>query len=388
METVFWISVCILFYTYLGYGLLLALFSALQKKQGLSSPDLLEPVTLVVPAYNEEAVIASKIQNCLNLSYPKQLLTILVITDGSSDQTASLVASHSSVLHLHQPERRGKTAALNRAMQQVKTPFVVFSDANALLHPDSIQNLLRHYRDPNVGGVSGEKRIVATDNTAVGAGERIYWQYESMLKKADADFYTVIGAAGELFSIRTELFEPLAETIILDDFILSATICQKGYRFAYDRKAYATEGPSASIAEEQQRKNRISAGCFQALVLLKDFLNPLRNWRLSFQYVSHKVLRWTLCPLLVPLLFIFNAFLVLRGAPALYSVLLVLQSSFYAFAILGWLFSGKKGFPKTFLIPYYFVFMNLSLYIGFFRFVTGRQTAVWKRSARGVHPGL
>lgn len=386
MELVFWISVCILFYTYLGYGLLLSLLSALHKKRVPPAPDLLAPVTLVVPAYNEEAVMALKIQNCFSLTYPKELLTILIVTDGSTDQTPGMVASHPSILHLHQPERRGKTAALNRAMQQVRTPFVVFSDANALLSPDSIQYLLRHYRDQKVGGVSGEKRIVANDDTPVGAGERIYWQYESMLKKADADFYTVIGAAGELFSIRTELFEPMAENTILDDFILSATICLKGYRFAYDRNAYATEGPSETFAEEQQRKSRISAGSFQALVLLKAFLNPLRNWRLTFQYVSHKVLRWTVCPLLVPVLFISNAILAFTEGPFFYTACLALQGSFYAFAVLGWLFPERRGFPKPFLVPYYFVFMNLSLYIGFFRFLTGRQSVVWKRSARRFHP--
>lgn len=388
MEPVFWISVCILFYTYLGYGMLLSLLSALQKTQGPPAPDLRSPVTLVVPAYNEEAVIEAKIRNCLGLSYPKNLVTILVITDGSTDHTPGLVARYPSIRHLHQPERMGKTAALNRAMQQVQTPFVVFSDANALLHPDSMQNLLRHYRDQKVGGVSGEKRIVATDDTAVGAGERIYWQYESMLKKADADFYSVIGAAGELFSIRTELFAPMAENIVLDDFVLSATICLKGYRFAYDRNAYATEGPSETFAEEQERKIRISAGCFQALVILKAFLNPFRNWRLTFQYVSHKVLRWTVCPLLVPLLLLANAILVMTEAPFFYTAFFVLQGGFYAFAMLGWLLSGKKGFPKPFLVPYYYVFMNLSLYIGFFRFLTSRQSAAWKRSARRIHPGL
>ncbi|HEV7330653.1 MAG TPA: glycosyltransferase family 2 protein [Flavisolibacter sp.] len=386
MEVVFWISACILFYVYLGYGLLLFLLSTVLKKQALPVPDVLAPVTLVVPAYNEEAIIAKKIQNCFALSYPKQLLTILFVTDGSTDDTAGLVASHPEIIHLHQPERKGKTAALNRAMQQVATPFVVFSDANALLHPDSIQNLLRHYSDPMVGGVSGEKRIAATDATAVGIGERIYWQYESMLKKADAVFYTVIGAAGELFSIRTELFEPLEENIILDDFVLSARICQKGYRFTYDRNAYATEGPSETIAEEQQRKIRISAGCFQALVLLKASLNPFRNWRLTFQYVSHKVLRWTLCPLLVPLLFLSNAVLAVKGDSIFYFLFFVIQCSFYAFALLGWRFSGRRGFPKPFLIPYYFVFMNLSLYVGFCRFLTGRQSAVWKRSARRAYP--
>lgn len=384
MEVVFWISALLLFYVYLGYGLLLSLLSKFSKKRLLPPPDLSVPVTLVVPAFNEETILEKKIQNCLSLSYPKEALTIIFITDGSTDNTARLVAVHPGILHLHQPERRGKTAALNRAMRQVSTPFVVFSDANALLHPDSIQNLLRHYSYPKVGGVSGEKRIAAVDDTAVGAGERIYWQYESMLKKADADFYSVIGAAGELFSIRTHLFAPLEENIILDDFVLSARICQKGYRFAYDNDAYATEGPSETIAEEQERKIRISAGCFQALRLLKTFLNPFENWRLTFQYFSHKVLRWTLCPLLVPVLFFSNAILAIKEEGVFYLAVFALQGCFYAFALLGWLFSGKKGFPKPFLIPYYFVFMNLSLYIGFYRFLTGRQSSVWKRSARSI----
>lgn len=384
MEVVFWISALLLFYVYLGYGLLLSLLSKFSKKRLLPPPDLSVPVTLVVPAFNEETILEKKIQNCLSLSYPKEALTIIFITDGSTDNTARLVAVHPGILHLHQPERRGKTAALNRAMRQVSTPFVVFSDANALLHPDSIQNLLRHYSYPKVGGVSGEKRIAAVDDTAVGAGERIYWQYESMLKKADADFYSVIGAAGELFSIRTHLFAPLEENIILDDFVLSARICQKGYRFAYDNDAYATEGPSETIAEEQERKIRISAGCFQALRLLKTFLNPFENWRLTFQYFSHKVLRWTLCPLLVPVLFFSNAILAIKEEGVFYLAVFALQGYFYAFALLGWLFSGKKGFPKPFLIPYYFVFMNLSLYIGFYRFLTGRQSSVWKRSARSI----
>lgn len=384
MEVVFWISALLLFYVYLGYGLLLSLLSKFSKKRLLPPPDLSVPVTLVVPAFNEETILEKKIQNCLSLSYPKEALTIIFITDGSTDNTARLVAVHPGILHLHQPERRGKTAALNRAMRQVSTPFVVFSDANALLHPDSIQNLLRHYSYPKVGGVSGEKRIAAVDDTAVGAGERIYWQYESMLKKADADFYSVIGAAGELFSIRTHLFAPLEENIILDDFVLSARICQKGYRFAYDNDAYATEGPSETIAEEQERKIRISAGCFQALRLLKTFLNPFENWRLTFQYFSHKVLRWTLCPLLVPVLFFSNAILAIKEEGVFYLAVFALQGYFYAFALLGWLFSGKKGFPKPCLIPYYFVFMNLSLYIGFYRFLTGRQSSVWKRSARSI----
>jgi cellulose synthase/poly-beta-1,6-N-acetylglucosamine synthase-like glycosyltransferase len=267
-------------------------------------------------------------------------------------------------------------------MKQVTTPFVVFTDANTWLHPDSIQNIIRHFQHEKIGGVCGEKRVLSTDKAAVSTGERIYWLYESMLKKADAFFYTVVGAAGELFSVRTALFDPLDENVILDDFVLSASICQKGYRFAYEDKAYATETASESIREERKRKVRISAGCFQALFLLKSLLNPFRNARLSFQYFSRRVLRWTVCPLLVPVLFVDNALLVLQQPEVSYTVFFALQNLFYLFALTGWVMSDRKSVPKLLLIPYYFVFMNLSLYKGFYLFITGRQSVLWEKAYR------
>lgn len=382
MEAIFWISLSVLFYAYMGYGLLLSLLRLFKPKKAFFNEAFLPPVTLIVPAYNEDVVIKRKIQNCLALQYPQHLLTLLFVTDGSTDNTPQLVAGYSSIAHLHQPERRGKTAALNRAMQHVRTPIVVFTDANAMLHPDSLRNLVRHFADECIGGVCGEKRIAATDDTAVSTGERIYWQYESLLKRANASFYTVVGAAGELFSIQTALFEPVAENIILDDFVLSAKICLKGYRFAYEEEAYATEAASENLSEEQIRKVRISAGCFQALVLLKALLNPLRNWKLTFQYVSHRVLRWVVCPLLVPLLFFTNAGLLLQEPQAVYTVFFWLQCLFYGLAFFGSVVADKKGVPKILFIPYYFVFMNLSLYKGFYRFLANEQSAIWKKTVR------
>lgn len=382
MEAVFWISLSVLFYTYLGYGLLLLAFRMFSKKKTVVDTAVLPPVTLVVFAYNEEAVMEQKIQNCFSLHYPEHLLTLLFITDGSTDHTAAKVARHPTITHLHQPQRQGKTAALNRAMQQVSTPVVVFTDANALLSTDSIWKIVRHYHDDSVGGVSGEKRILSTDGTAVSTGERLYWQYESLLKKADAAFYTVMGAAGELYSIRTALFEPLDESVILDDFVLFAHVCEKGYRFAYEEEACALEAASENIHEEQTRKVRISAGCFQALVKLKGLLNPWRHGKLTFQYVSRRVLRWTLCPLLVPLLFVANGWLYFHPSHPLYTVFFWWQLLFYAVAFGGWLLAEKEGWPRLLFVPYYFVFMNVSLYRGFYRFVFGKQPVAWTKSVR------
>ena len=206
-----------------------------------------------MPAYNEEAVISEKIRNSLQLDYPAGQLHFVFITDGSTDGTSKIVSQYPQIRLLHQAARGGKSAAINRAMLEVRTPMVVFTDANTLLNPQSIKKLARHYHNEKVGGVSGEKRISDKALSAVGFGERLYWRYESLLKKANAEFYTIVGAAGELFSIRTKLFQPLDEKVILDDFVISANVCQQGYRFLYDEGAYAVEASSISIQVRRKR---------------------------------------------------------------------------------------------------------------------------------------
>lgn len=382
MQALFWLSLALLFYTYLGYGLLLFVVSLFYKRKNPApSPDL-PALTLIVPAYNEEAFIEKKIENALSLRYPEGKLFFLFVTDGSTDGTNALIGRHKEVALLTGEERQGKSAAINRAMQYVKTPVVVFTDANTLLQEDCLLQMVQHYSDSGVGGVAGEKRIMDKDLSTVGRGERLYWQYESLLKKAGAKFYSVVGAAGELFSIRTALFRPVNENVILDDFVISANVCLQGYRFVYEEKAYAIETASASIAEEQKRKTRISAGCFQALLLLKGLLNPFRNARLAFQYISHRVLRWTLCPLCLPLLFLSNIALVFSGAGPFYPFFLAGQVLFYCLAFWGGMLAGKKNPKRLVLVPYYFVFMNWSLCTGFYRFLTKKQTVFWKMARR------
>ena len=382
MQILFWISLTVLFYTYVGYGLLLFLLSVFIKRKKINPNDFHPAVTLIVPAYNEELFIEKKIQNSLSLNYPRGKITYLFVTDGSTDKTVEIIQQYKQIVLLHEEKRRGKTAAINKAMEAVHTPVVVFTDANALLHEDSLLKIVRHYADAKVGGVSGEKKILDKEDSAVSLGERIYWQYESLLKKAEAKFYTVIGAAGELYSIRTNLFQTVPEDVILDDFVISARVCQQGYRFVYEQKAYAVETSSATIHDERLRKIRIGAGNFQALFLLKPLLNPFKNFRLTFQYISHKVLRWTLCPILLPVLLVTNAVLVLTQNHIGYNVFFFGQTGFYLLAFLGWLFAGKQHPLKLFLLPYYFVFMNLSLYIGFYRFVTKKQSVFWKKARR------
>jgi cellulose synthase/poly-beta-1,6-N-acetylglucosamine synthase-like glycosyltransferase len=386
----FWISLSVLFFCYIGYGLFLFLFNQFRAgsasfKTHEAATDWL-PVTILVTAYNEAAVLEKKIQNTLAIDYPADKLTVIFITDGSTDSSAAIIQQYPSLLWLHQDERKGKLAAIKRAMKQIETPIVVFSDANTDLNKECIKKIVLHYGDPKTGGVAGEKMIVSNkDISAVGEAEGLYWKYESFMKKQDAAFNTVVGAAGELFSIRTELFKPPDDHIILDDFVISMSICLQGYKIEYEPGAYATEFPSASLAEEAKRKERISAGAYQSIGYLKSALNFLKHPLLGFQYISRRLLRWVLCPVMLIVLLVTNFIIVLSPEPSMvYKLFLYGQLSFYAGAFIGWLLllSGKRMGILT--IPFYFVFMNYCLVKGFIRFLKGRQTVLWEKSVRHV----
>jgi poly-beta-1,6-N-acetyl-D-glucosamine synthase len=393
VKFLFFFSLLIVFYSYIGYGMLIYLLVKI--KQLISNPDKnqclsdFEPdVTLVVAAFNEAGFIQRKLSNSMDLDYPAGKLRWIFITDGSTDGTPEIIHRYNDHIRvLHQPERMGKVAAINRAMKYVETPYVIFSDANTLLNIESVKEILKHYTDPLVGGVAGEKKIISGENDkAAGAGEGIYWKYESLLKKLDSDFYSVVGAAGELFSIKTSLFHQAGEDTIIEDFVQSLQICMDGYVIRYEPKAFATETSSLSIREEQKRKVRIAAGAFQAMLILKDLFKVFKHPKLSFQFISHRILRWTLCPVCLIIFFISDAWLVYHGERGFYVLVFLVQTVFYASAVAGWLFANRNLKIKAFYIPYYFLFMNLSVFLGFSRFIRSKQPAVWEKAARNSHP--
>jgi poly-beta-1,6-N-acetyl-D-glucosamine synthase len=388
IETLFWICFLIIFYTYLGYGLMLWLLNRLRaffrSRETTTDPVNFEPhVALVIAAYNEEDYIADKIQNSLSLNYPKEKLHIYFVTDGSNDNTTAIVAKYPQVTLLHQAERAGKAAAMNRATGILQEPFIVFCDANTSLNSDCIKEIVKHYANPKVGAVAGEKKILQpAEAKAASAGEGLYWKYESFLKKQDSDFYTVVGAAGELFSVRRELYEPIGQGIIIEDFVLSLTIARKGHVVKYAPGAYAIETASASIKDEQKRKVRICAGGFQAMYLLAGLLNIFRYGRLSFQYISHRVLRWSVTPVCLLLLLPLNMLLVGARAGAVYDIIFIAQVFFYVLGLSGWFLANRNIKVKSLYIPYYFLFMNISVFLGLKRYLAGQQSVLWDKAER------
>lgn len=378
-QIIFWISFGVVFYTYIGYVLLLVLINRTRQNKPLMPLSAYPPVTVIIPAYNELTVIDNKVKNTLQCDYPADCIFIIVITDGSDDGSESLVFQDKRVLHIHQPERLGKASAINHAMQYVNTPYTFITDANTFIHPASIQKMMMHYQSQQVGGVSGEKRIQTSNHDSSVGGEGLYWKYESFLKREGALFYSVVGAAGELFSFKSDLFKPLPNDTILDDFVLSIEIVKQGFVIAYEPEAFANEAPSQHIDDEFNRKVRISSGVWQALIRLPFLFNPILNPRLFFQFVSHRLLRWTLAPIAMLLLLVSNVFLF---SLPFYFAILMLQLTFYAFALIGFFLKNKKNYASFLFVPFYYCMMNFAVAVGFIMFIRKKHSALWKKANR------
>jgi biofilm PGA synthesis N-glycosyltransferase PgaC len=386
-QSIFYISCGLVFYNYAGYAIIVYILNKLTgTRQTIDAdPDFHPTVAFIVAAYNEQDVIKQKIVNSLEQDYPLDRIEFLFVTDGSSDHTPALIAQHPGIHLLHSPDRSGKSAALNRAVAMATQEIIIASDANTLLNKDAVKNIVRHYRSPETGGVAGEKKVLSATAGAqdVGEGEGLYWKYESALKKLDADFYSVVGAAGELFSLRRELYQPLSDNVILDDFVLSLQVTQKGYRVRYEPDAYAIELPSFSMKDEQKRKIRIAAGGFQAIRMLTPLFAFWKHPRLTFLYVSHRVLRWTLSPLSLILALLSSALLL--QSDRLFAAFFIAQIAFYTLSFLAWLSPAIRRI-KPAKLAYYFTFTNLSVILGFFRFLRGSQTATWEKARRTLEP--
>ena len=392
LPVVFWILLALLVYTYLGYALLIYVLVKIKRIFTSNSKSdtgkVFEPdVCLFVTAYNESDFVKQKVENSFSLDYPKEKIQYLWVTDGSNDGTPELLKGWQQLEVHHLDERRGKMHAMNRGVKFVKAPIIIFSDTNTVLGNQSIREIVASFCNPEVGCVAGEKRIIEKkSDAAAGAGEGLYWKYESWIKKMDAELNSAVGAVGELFAIRTDLFEEVEPDTLLDDFLISLRIAQKGYKIDYTPNAFAEETASLNVKEELKRKIRIAAGGVQTIFRLKGLLNPFKNGLLTWQYLSHKVLRWTLAPISLFLIFPVNLLLVLplsdQPRAQFYSFFLWFQLSMYLLAIVGWYLENRKLHFKWLFIPYYFVVINYTSIRGMLRYFKGKQSVTWEKSKR------
>lgn len=380
MQTLFILSLSILFYTFIGYGIIMYLWHFFSKKKSQSHSKYYPKTTLLIAAYNEENSIADKIRNSLALRYPGNKFEIVVVTDGSDDKTPDIVRSFPQVKLYHRSSRKGKIHAINRVMPFIDSEICIFSDANVMINEDALFKINRHFADKNVAAVSGEKVVLhESHDQASASGEGLYWKYESFLKKMDFEMSTLIGSAGELMAVRKSCFKPISKDTIIEDFVMTMGFVRDGYIVAYEPEARAQEYASASIEDELKRKIRISAGGIQAILRLIPLLNFFKYGRITFQYISHRVLRWTLAPLSLICLFISNAFLI--PSNIFFQLFFIAQILFYAFSIYGFLNRNTKQ-VKFLSIPFYFSFMNYCVVRGWIEYLRKTQSVTWEKAKR------
>ena len=392
LKTAFWICAFLVLYTYLGYGMLLWLLVRLKRivrgkaeRRALPTDDAeLPEVTFMVCAYNEQDVVDMKMKDIHQLDYPKDKLHITWVTDGSSDNTNERLKAYPDVEIIFTPERKGKTAALNHGLSMVKSEITVMTDANTMVNTGAIKEIVRLMQDPKVACVAGEKRVMARhEGQAAAEGEGLYWKYESALKRMDSELYSAMGAAGELNAIRTALYEPMPENALLDDFVMSMKMVDKGYKIAYTSDAYAMEYGSADLQEESKRKRRIAAGGLQSSWWLRRMMNPFRKPIVAFQFVSHRVLRWSITPFALMALIPINVALVMMKAGTIYTASWILQIVFYLAALCGYLLEQKGRKSKLLYVPYYFLFMNMNVFAGIPYLYSHRGGGTWEKAKRG-----
>jgi len=384
----FWLFVSSIIYAYVGYPLILAILARTRpekKADGAVTPF----VTLLIAAYNEEAIIAEKLENSLALDYPRHRLQILVAADGSTDRTVDIVCSYADrgIELSYSGPRQGKMAAINRAIDRAIGDVVLFSDANNLYEPNVVRELVKPFADPGVGAVSGAKIIIQGDG-ALGESEGLYWKYESFIKQQETRLGSCVGVAGEVLAVRHGLFEAPPNYIINDDFYVAMCVLRRNYRVVYTPQARSHERVSPSAQDEVNRRARIVAGRYQALVLAHQLL-PLHRPVIAWQVISHKFLR-PLVPLAMIGALVTNVIAV--GDPVLLAtaslphltspfswLLLLAQIVFYSLAWIG-AHTAQPG--KWFYLPTFLVNSNLAAVMGLVRYLTQQQTTLWQRVPR------
>jgi cellulose synthase/poly-beta-1,6-N-acetylglucosamine synthase-like glycosyltransferase len=417
LKIAFWACLVLVAYTYVGYGLLLWLI--VKAKRLMFGREVLPPlptgtelpsVTLMICAYNEEDVVHEKMKNIRQLRYPQDKLCVMWVTDGSNDGSNNLLRQYPEVKLVYSPERRGKAAAMQHGLRENESEIVVFTDANTMLNDEAIEEIVRQMLRPGVSCVSGEKRVAARTpdndnqkdpNTAAtggnsqvfttaeasgqvaAEGEGLYWKYESTLKRWDSELYSAMGAAGELFAVRMSDYRQAPQNALLDDFMMSMLILADGHKIAYTSKAYACEYGSASMQEESKRKKRIAAGGLQSSWWLRRLMNPFRHPKVFFQFISHRVLRWTITPFALVALLPLNIALVATSAGVIYTVVLYMQAAFYAAALAGWWLAAHGRKSRLLYVPYYFLFMNMNVFLGIHYLTTHNTSGTWEKARRG-----
>ena len=372
LETIFWSATILIVYTYIGYPAVIWLLARKTPDVSLAAPDRWPSVAVIIAAYNEEKNLVRRIQNLRELKYPGELRIVFSL-DGCDDGSEAILRQYPDVEVIAHPDRRGKPAALNRAVERQQSDVLVFTDARQTVAPEAIEHLVRRLQDPNVGAVSGELSHYDAKNPD-GSNIGLYWKYERMIRAAESRVYSVFGVTGALYAIRRSDFSAIAEDTILDDFQVPIQILRRGKRSVLESGAKVYDTLEHSIDGEKRRKIRTLTGNFQAFDRNRWLFNPSLNpgfWL----FLSHKVFRLVMpyCLITVLLLAIF-----LDGP--FYKASAALQIAFYAFALAGRSTDTIRQRSSLFSFPTTFVELNSSAVVALVRYLRGHVDARWEKT--------
>jgi cellulose synthase/poly-beta-1,6-N-acetylglucosamine synthase-like glycosyltransferase len=361
VNVIFWISATFILYTYLFYPLIIVLWSRLFPKPVCLNIESFEwpRVTMIIIAYNEEANILRKIENCRQLDYPKELLEICIVSDGSADGTNDILIAQPDIHVIIDDNNHGKPYQINRAVRETDSDAIVFADARQTFEKNALKMLVRNFSDPTIGSVSGELVFVSTeDHTERHIG--LYWKYEKILRKAESAVDSTLGVTGAIYAIRRDLFAPIPDDTILDDVETPLRGFRKGYRVIFDSEAVAYDTAYTEISAEFRRKVRTLTGNYQLFDLNQWLLDPSKN-RIFFQSMSHKLFRLFVPYFMVPV----SAFLWFQAACYLASITAIMF----------------KTLRRNSLLNFFSVFISLNAasVMALINFTARKADARWKQ---------
>jgi cellulose synthase/poly-beta-1,6-N-acetylglucosamine synthase-like glycosyltransferase len=360
---------------YLGYPILVYLVGRFFGKKVLHG-DVEPTVTVIITAYNEEAIIRAKIENTLMIDYPKEKLKILVASDGSSDDTESIVRGFESkgVILFRQDGRLGKTATQNAAVERADGEIILFSDATSMYQPNVLRSIVRNFADSSVGCVAGKLIYVDDSNSNVGTGAKSYWNYETFLKENESLACSLIGVSGCVYAVRKEAYVPMYPEAC-SDFLIATLLYRQGLRTVYEPAAICVEQTNQKTGTEMTMRVRVISQTFTDLWRNRDMLNPVKAGFYSLQLLSHKLLRYAV-PIFLVLAFFSS--LVLTTSSILFVIIFTVQAVFYLTAWAAWILEKYGRKSSILAVPLYFVLANIASAAGFYKFVVGERYASWE----------
>ncbi len=370
----FWLAAAALFYVYVGYPVLLG-FLALFRRRPQREPGYCPSLSVLIAAYNEEASFGRKIRETLAAEYPAGKLEIIVVSDGSTDRTDEIVKSFagSRVRLLRIADRRGKTHAQNEGAKECRNEVIVFSDATTVYHPKALLYLACNYEDPRVGAVSGlYKYFDPEGQSPTGWGSIVFWNYENLIKKLQSRIASLTGSSGCIYSVRRDLYTPLQEELC-SDLVEPLHVVKKGYRVVFEDRALASEQTTKSVAEEFGMRVRVVIHGIRGVLSVPELLEPWKHGWISFQLLSHKVLRW-MVPFFLILLFASSAMLAGRGG---IRYLFLFQALFYVFGLLSMLVPLHRRW-KPLGMPLYFCTLNAAAFFSIIELFRGKKYLIWE----------